>query len=167
MIVRPDPAATPWLWHESGIAIGVDPEEHTKHTGAQLNELATALPIILQYHDHPFYRPLEFQRTPTFETGVQQVIAVCEGKPFPSTLTMAELWFEGHFLHMAAPDTQMFCSQLVALTFQKVGLLSTDNPPNWYSPASFSSTLNQAVLQQGAAFGAEAQFDITSLPPAS
>ena len=69
MIVRADQSLPPWLWHESGIPIDVDPEKRTKHTGAQLNELASALPVILQYHDRPYYRRMDFTRTMAFEAG--------------------------------------------------------------------------------------------------
>jgi hypothetical protein len=47
----------------------------------------------------------------------------------------------------------MFCSMLVAKTYQEVGLLNTDHPPNYYSPSSFSSDGGEVVLQLGATFG--------------
>jgi hypothetical protein len=44
---------------------------------------------------------------------------------------------------------------LVAKTYQAVGLLTAEHPPNYYSPSSFSSVVNEVALQFGATFGPE------------
>lgn len=157
MIIRPDPKAPPQLWEESGIALSPDPDSKTTpmHKGAQLGDLQSTVEAILAYHDHPNYRRLDFERTPEFEAAVQDVITTCEGVPFGSIPQMAEHWLEGHFLEIAAPETQMFCSQLVALTFQRAGLLGTEHVPNWYSPSSFGSGHHGLHLLQGATFEPE------------
>ncbi|MEQ1786198.1 MAG: hypothetical protein ABL966_04025 [Acidimicrobiales bacterium] len=157
MIIRPDPKALPLLWEESGVALAPDPESKTtpKHKGAQLGDLQTTVESILAYHDHPHYRRLDWERTPEFEAAVQDVITTCEGVPFGSIPQMAEHWLEGHLLEIAAPETQMFCSQLVALTFQRAGLLSTEHVPNWYAPSTFGSGHHGLHLLQGATFEKE------------
>jgi len=155
MIVRPDPSAAPLIWQESGVALADDPKSKTKHTGAQLGDLRSTVSTILEYHDHPWYRRLNFDRTPEFEEAVQEVVTTCEGVPFPTILHMAERWFEGHFLGKAEGNGEMFCSQLVALTFQRAGLLSLEHPPNFYSPNSFSMANPHLALLQGASFDAE------------
>ena len=162
MIVRPDPSAPPLLWEESGVPIALDPVRGAKHTGAQLGELRAATAVIMTYHDQPFYRRLVLARGAAFEDAVQRVVTECEGCPFPSILHMAEHWFEGHFLDRAAPDTAMFCSQLVALTYQRAGLLSTKHVPNWYSPSSFSAKSDQVHLLGGASFEPEVPVDVTA-----
>ena len=66
--------------------------------------------------------------------------------PFPSIDTL---------LGKAEGNGEMFCSQLVALTFQRAGLLSLEHPPNFYSPNSFSMANPHLALLQGASFDAE------------
>lgn len=157
MIVRPDPKQPPQIWQESGIALTPDPDSTTAplHTGAQLGDLQTTVTKILQYHDHPRYRRLVWDRTPAFEAAVQEVIRTCDGRPFGTILEMAAHWFEGHVLGEASSDHTMFCSQLVALTFQRAGLLGMEHPTNWYAPSSFSAGNPDLHLLQGAAFEPE------------
>ena len=70
------------------------------------------------------------------------------------------LSMDGDILAQAAPDTQMFCSQLVALTYQRAGLLSTEHVPNWYSPNSFSAGYHALHLLQGASLDPEVPIDV-------
>ena len=167
MVVRADPQASPWLWHESGKAIAEDPLEGTTHGGAQLNDLSVALPAILALHDHPYYRQLQFQRSDEFERRVDSMIKEAEGRPFPSLLGMAEHWIEGHFLGVSTPRTDMFCSQLVAFTYMGAGLLGLQHPPNWYSPFSFCAQGNQVELLQGATFVPEVPMQVPEAAPPS
>ena len=162
MIVRPDPNRPPQLWEESSVSIAPDSDSKTTplHTGAQHGDLQKAVAKYLSVQDRPSYRRLHLDRTPAFEAKVQEVIATCEGHPFGSILSMVEHWFEGHFLAEAAPDTQMFCSQLVALTYQRAGLLSTEHVPNWYSPNSFSAGYHALHLLQGASLDPEVPIDV-------
>jgi len=166
MLIRPDATSEPLIWQESGIPVSLDPDTNTTHDGAQLGELGPALVKILALHDHPTYRPLAYARTPEFEAKVQEIIRECEGRPFPSVLDMAERWIEGHFFHEPSTEDEMFCSQLVALTYQSTQLLGLHEPPNFYSPNSFSTGNDDAKFLQGASLGEEVFVDTDTLPPA-
>src|SRR5215471_15046966 len=46
MIVRPDPAKAPQLWHSDPRAVTKDVRDQREHGGAQLNELTAALAVM-------------------------------------------------------------------------------------------------------------------------
>ena len=48
----------------------------------------------------------------------------------------------------------MFCAQLVAITFDRMGLLDPRRPSNWYDPGRFWSG-DRLPLAGGASLGAE------------
>lgn len=62
-----------------------------------------------------------------------------DGTPFPPTREEFLHWIEGQ----ADIDSGMqnsFCAQMVANTYQKMGWLKDDHPPNHYNPGAFAKT---------------------------
>lgn len=73
------------------------------------------------------------------EKKLWDVMYEYDGTPFPPT--KEEFW---HFIEgQADVDTGMqtsFCAQMVANTYQKMGWMKIDHPPNHYDPGAFART---------------------------
>ena len=57
--------------------------------------------------------------------------------------------------------TDVYCAELVAVTYERMGLLGTDRPPNWYDPGTFWS--GDRLQLVGAELGPE--IHVTDGPP--
>lgn len=83
-----------------------------------------------------------------------------DGTPFPPTQQEFLHWFEGQ----ADIDSGMqnsFCAQMVANTYQKMGWLSTNHPPNHYNPGAYAKTRQiNSELQGGATLEAPQYFKL-------
>jgi hypothetical protein len=106
------------------------------------------------------------------EDGVLRTIAQLNGTPFPSTARLASRWLLGrapgrrHQARGANLETA-YCAQLLAVTYQAMGLLP-GNRPDWYDPGSFWSGDNLG-LSAGFRLGGEIAVHLpagTSIPPA-
>jgi hypothetical protein len=61
-----------------------------------------------------------------------------DGTPFPETATLAGRWLRGR-VHRPAPVESTYCAEVVAGTYQEMGLLAGDLPTNYYDPGKFWS----------------------------
>lgn len=148
----------PCLWEEATEQPALDPITNTLHVGAQLGEARTVTQAIVAAGDTAYYRPLIWNRPDVFDQQVWNVMRGLDGIPFPSNDELLKDYASGRVFNVdTTSHNHMFCSMLVAKTYQAVGLLNADHPPNYYSPSSFSSVLNEVVLQGGAKFGSEIQ----------
>ena len=158
MIYRPDPDGPPMLWETGPDPIVEDPRTRSRHGGAQLGYLDQALRTMNRpaFGDTPYVRQLEFERTDEFERMASQVVQELEGRPFPSLLQMAGDWLAGQ-LHFVTTDKRMYCAELVAATFMRLGLLPFDPPDNFYDPKDFSVEYDRVPWQRGARLGPQYQ----------
>jgi hypothetical protein len=81
------------------------------------------------------------------------VIAEYDGRPFPSSLGLSWRWLVGRFRREATGQA-VFCAQLLAVTFRRMGLLDPQRPSNWYDPGRFWSG-DHLPLAGGARLGLE------------
>ncbi len=137
MVVRTADSAVPWMWQEAPEVIAVDPRTGKGTTGAQLGDAETATQVIQEMGDAPFYVPLRWDRPADLDDKILAIIAEYEGVPFGTVLQMALDYAIGKLYDQATGLTTMFCAELVAVTYQALGLLTDEHPPNWYSPNSF------------------------------
>ena len=63
----------------------------------------------------------------------------------------------GLILHITMED--IYCAELVALTYQRMGLLTDQRPPNWYDPGRFWSG-DRLSLENGAELGEEIPVEV-------
>jgi hypothetical protein len=154
MIVRPGAGKPPLLWHTDPRAVTEDVEDDGEHGGAQLNDLAAALAVMTSpgYGDTPFVRQLLVERTPEMDEIVLQAIAAEDSVPFPSLVKLIKEWMLG-WLHIATSEERMDCAAALALTYQRMGLLAPEPPPNAYSPRDFSAQHMTLRLLRGATLG--------------
>jgi hypothetical protein len=73
------------------------------------------------------------------EEKLWSVMYKYDGTPFPSTQDEFLNWFKGQ-ADIDSGMTNSFCAQMVANTYQKMGWLTTDHPPNHFNPGSFADT---------------------------
>lgn len=129
----------PLLWHtELGRSVD-DVWTGDRHRGAQLNLLHEALPVwIGRYGQRAFVRELEAEITREMEDRLLGVIHHHNGKPFPRTARLARYWLAGRVRRQIVADT-VYCAELVAITYGRMGLLGRDRPSNWFDPGRFWS----------------------------
>jgi hypothetical protein len=129
----------PLLWHaELGRSL---PDVWTgeRQRGVQLHLLRDA---VRTWHDkygqRPWMRQITSQVQRRHEDRLMEVIARYDGKPFPTTLGLARQWLNGRVRRAASFET-IYCAELVATTYQHMGLLPKHRPAGWYDPGRFWS----------------------------
>jgi hypothetical protein len=129
----------PLLWHaEFGRSL---PDVWTgeRHRGVQLHLLADAVTTWnARYHQCAWVRQLDGPIERHHEDRLIEVIERFDGRPFPTTVGLLRAWLRGR---ARRPSTLqgVFCAELVATTYQHMGLLSRTRPPSWYDPGRFWS----------------------------
>lgn len=144
----------PLMWHaELGRGL-VDVWSGSHHRGVQLHDLRAAVERwSQQYGQDAWLRQLLTPVTREMEDCLLRTIARLDGTPFPSTAALAGRWFRGR-LRRPAPVETTYCAEVVASTYQAMGLLSGDRPANYYDPGSFWSG-DSLELAGGARLGDE------------
>lgn len=130
----------PLLWHaELGMSLpDVWTGEHQR--GVQLHRLADAVHVWEdRYGQRAWVRQLEGTITPRQEDELMQVIAQYDGSPFPRTLGLARSWVTGRVRRREVSKETLYCAELVAITYQRMGILPGRRPASWFDPGRFSS----------------------------
>ena len=137
-VVHPDDGQV-LIWQTDPGAIVEDPISHTSHAGAQLGDLAAEVEETARtWGDQPYWRSLSWERPAGFDEAVATALVGLDGTKYPSMLGMVIEYLAGR---KDIPDTSgtMFCSEMIAATYQRIGLLGTEHPANHYRPKDFSS----------------------------
>ncbi len=142
------------MWHaELGRGL-VDVWTGSHHRGVQLHDLRAAVEQWTgRYRQRAWVRLLEPAVTTPMEAAVLRTIARLDGTPFPATLSLAGRWVRGR-VRRPAPVETTYCAEVVAATYQAMGLLGDDRPTNYYDPGSFWSGDGLRLLE-GARLGEE------------
>ena len=129
----------PLLWHaELGRSL---PDVWTgeRQRGVQLHQLGDAVRTwAARYGQRAWMRPLEGEIERSHEDALMKVIERFDGRPFPTTAGLARQWMTGRFRRKSALET-IYCAELVATTYQQMGLLPSRRPASWYDPGRFWS----------------------------
>ena len=72
------------------------------------------------------------------EDRLMEVIDRLDGRPFPTTPGLVRQWVNGRFRRSSSLET-IYCAELVATTYQHMGLLPRRRPASWYDPGRFWS----------------------------
>ena len=142
------------MWHaELGRGL-VDVWTGAHHRGVQLHDLRAAVEQWTgRYRQRAWLRQLEPAVSTPMEAAVLRTIARLDGTPFPATLSLAGRWVRGR-VRRPAPVETTYCAEVVAATYQAMGLLGGDRPTNYYDPGSFWSGDGLRLLE-GARLGQE------------
>ena len=156
----------PLMWHaELGQSV-VDVWTGTHHRGVQLHDLRAAVTTwAIRYGQRCWLRQLDAEITKGMEDALLQEIARKDGAPFPATLALAGRWARGR-LRRPAPAEAAYCAEVVASSYQTMGLLSRKRPANWYDPGRFWSG-DRLQLLGGATLGSEIEVAVPREPSIS
>jgi hypothetical protein len=132
----------PLLWHaELGRSL---PDVWTgeRQRGVQLHMLRDAVTTWNErYNQRAWVRLLEggeIERE--HEDRLMEVIDRFDGRPFPTTLGLARRWATGRVRRRGVSSLEtVYCAELVATTYQHMGLLPEGRPASWYDPGRFWS----------------------------
>ena len=129
----------PLLWHaELGRSLP-DVWSGERHRGVQLHLLRdAAVTWYERYHQRAWVRALDGGIERRHEDRLMEVLERFDGRPFPTTLGLARQWLTGRVRRSSSLET-IYCAELVATTFQRMGILPTGRPAGWYDPGRFWS----------------------------
>ena len=129
----------PLLWHaELGRSL---PDVWTgrRQRGVQLHLLADAVATwSARYRQKAWLRQLGGPIGRHHEDRLMEVIDRFDGRAFPTTLGLGRQWVTGRFRRSSSLET-VYCAELVAATYQHMGLLPARRPASWYDPGRFWS----------------------------
>jgi hypothetical protein len=135
----------PLMWHaELGRSLP-DMWSGTRHRGVQLHDLRDAVIVWgNRYGQRAWLRQLDGEVTRDMEDAVLRTIARLDGTPFPSTTRLAARWLTGRVpaarRKMREADLETaYCAEVLAVTYQAMGLLPGGQRPNWYDAGRFWS----------------------------
>ena len=130
----------PLLWHaELGRSL---PDVWTgeRQRGVQLHLLADAVRTWdKRYGQQAWVRQLEGTLTRRHEDRLMEVIERFNGRPFPTTVGLARQWVTARVRRRESSREAIYCAELVATTYQHMGLLPARRPASWYDPGRFWS----------------------------
>ena len=141
----------PLMWHaELGRSLP-DLWSGNRQRGVQLHDLRDAVTVWAgRYGQRAWLRQLEPTASRQMEDAVLRTIARLDGTPFPSTAGVASRWVLGRVPparvrargrdggREASLETA-YCAEVLAATYQAMGLLSGRHRPNWYDAGRFWS----------------------------
>ena len=129
----------PLLWHaELGRSL-TDVWTGERQRGVQLHLLGEAVRTWNErYRQRAWVRQLEGPIERHHEDRLMETIERFDGRPFPTTPGLVRQWATGRFRHRSSLET-VYCAELVATTYQHMGLLPRRRPASWYDPGRFWS----------------------------
>ena len=135
----------PLMWHaELGRSLP-DLWSGSRQRGVQLHDLRDAVTVwATRYGQQAWLRQLEPAATREMEDAVLRTIARLDGTPFPSTTRLASRWLLGRApaIRRQTRDTKLetaYCAEVLAITYQAMGLLPGKHNPNWFDAGRFWS----------------------------
>jgi hypothetical protein len=160
----------PLMWHaELGRSLP-DLWSGTFQRGVQLHDLRDAVTVWAhRYGQRGWLRQLEPLATREMEDRALRTVARLDGTPFPSSAQLAWRWVRGRVPQIRPPwkagetsDATLesaYCAEVVAVTYEDMGLLPRGRQPNWYDPGRFWSG-DDLDLCDGYRLGAEIAVDV-------
>ena len=161
----------PLMWHaELGRSLP-DLWSGTFQRGVQLHDLRDSVSVWAhRYGQRGWLRQLEQPVTPEMEDRALRTVARLDGTPFPSSARLAWRWARGRVPRVRPPwrpgppdepaalETA-YCAEVVAVTYEDMGLLPRGRQPHWYDPGRFWSG-DDLKLCDGYRLGEEIAVDI-------
>jgi len=150
----------PLMWHaELGRSLR-DMWTGERHRGVQLHDLREAVDLWTgRYKQRAWLRQLEPPADRAMEDAILRTVARLDGTPFPSTARLFSRWLYGRAPIPRTPTSDAkletaYCAEVVAVTYQAMGLLPGRRRPNWYDPGRFWSG-DELPLADGVRLGEE------------
>jgi len=160
----------PLMWHaELGRSLP-DAWSGKRQRGVQLHDLQDAVLVWAnRYGQRAWLRQLDKPVTGEMEDAVLRTIARMDGTPFPSVPKLASRWLSGRVpvIGHQAEESDLetaYCAEVLAVTYQAMGLLSAARRPSWYDAGRFWSG-DELRLSAGFALGGEIAVSIPAPAP--
>jgi hypothetical protein len=176
----------PLMWHaELGRSLP-DMWSGKHQRGVQLHDLRAAVTVwATRYRQQAWLRQLDPPATPDMDDAVLRTIARLDGTPFPSMAQLGWRWLRGRVpARLSRPvraladrptlrrsgtlpagsERQLetiYCAEVLAMTYEAMGLLPTGRNPSWYDPGRFWSG-DTLKLLRGARLGEEIAVTVTT-----
>ncbi|WP_017543128.1 hypothetical protein [Nocardiopsis prasina] len=154
----------PLMWHaELGRSL-VDMWTGTHQRGVQLHDLRDAVLVWgRRYGQQAWLRQLDPLADRAMEDAALRMVARLNGTPFPSTAQLAGRWALGRMpFRNRARERRLetaYCAEVMALTYEEMGLLTQARRPGYYDPGRFWSG-DSLELEGGFALGGEIRVDL-------
>ena len=149
----------PLLWHAELGRSATDVWTGESQRGAQLHRLTEAASVwVNKYGQQAYFRQLAPDATRDMENAALAVVEEYSGRQFPTSVGLAGHWLRGRFRREVSFE-DIYCAELVALSYQRMGLLGEERPPNWYDPGRFWSG-DRLSLEDGVELGPEIAVDV-------
>ncbi len=149
----------PLMWHaELGKSLP-DMWSGSRQRGVQLHDLRDAVMVwAARYGQRAWLRQLDPQATKEMEDAVLRTVARLDGTPFPSTGRLAARWLRGRVptrrtVAREADLETAYCAEVVAVTYEAMGLLPAGRNASWYDPGRFWSGDDLRLLDSHALAG--------------
>jgi hypothetical protein len=137
------------MWHaELGRSLP-DLWSGSRHRGVQLHDLSAAVTVwATRYGQRAWLRQLEPAPGRAMEDALLRAIARLDGTPFPSVARLASGWLRGRVppLRRGEQDAGLetaletaYCAEVIAVTYEAMGLLPSGRRPDWYDAGRFWS----------------------------
>ena len=160
----------PLMWHaELGRSLP-DLWSGSRHRGVQLHDMRDAVTVWAnRYGQRAWLRQLDPAVTREMEDAVLRTIARLDGTPFPSTTRLASRWLLGRApaWRNQTRDTDLetaYCAEVLAVTYQAMGLLPGKHDPNWFDAGRFWSGDNLGLCN-GYRLGGEIAVSVPAAEP--
>jgi hypothetical protein len=160
------------MWHaELGRSL-TDLWSGTRHRGAQLHDLRQAVMVwSTRYGQRAWLRQLDGPVTSEMEDAALRTIARMDGTPFPTAARLASQWLSGRVppVRRQTGDADLetvYCAEVLAVTYQAMGLLPGSHRPDWYDAGRFWSG-DHLRLSCGFTLGGEIAVHVPPGPPRS
>jgi hypothetical protein len=130
----------PLLWHAELGRSAKDVWTGEFQRGVQLHLLGEAVTTWTErYRQRAWVRHLEGTIERHHEDRLMETIEHFDGRPFPTTPGLVRQWATGRFRRRSSSLETIYCAELVATTYQRMGLLPKRRPASWYDPGRFWS----------------------------
>ncbi|MCZ4518428.1 hypothetical protein O4220_07855 [Rhodococcus ruber] len=161
----------PLMWHaELGKSLQ-DMWTGNFQRGVQLHDLRAAVTQwATKYQQLCWLRQLDETVTKDQEDALLRTIARMDGTAFPTTAALAGRWFRGRVPTLRRQHEQdgptletAYCAEVVAMTYDSMGLLTGNKKANWFDPGKFWSG-DRLPLAAGIRLGEEIEVDVPLTP---
>lgn len=163
----------PLMWHaELGKSLQ-DMWTGNYQRGVQLHDLREAvMQWSNKYEQRCWLRQLNTAVTREQDDALMRTIARMDGTAFPTTAKLTGRWFLGRLPRLrdlsdsgggpssAAALETAYCAEVVALTYDAMGLLSGNKKANWFDPGKFWSG-DRLPLAPGVSLGDEIAVEVS------
>jgi len=150
----------PLLWHAELGSSAPDVWLGAETRGAQLHRLEDAVGVwVHKYGQRAWFRQLDATITRPMEDAALATVAEYAGHRFPRTGALVKRWLLGR-IRRPVQLNDLYCAEVVAVTYERMGLLESRRPANWYDPGRFWSGDRLDVI--GGTLGAE--IEIVDVP---